>query len=243
MNIVLDRASPVPLWYQVARELERLIQDNELSKGGFLENEVELAERWQVSRPTLRRAIQELVDSGMLVRQRGVGTQVVNRQPPPRVRLTSLYDELAEAGRDPSTTVIISEHIIADDSITSALALEPGTPVLHLVRCRNVGSRRMAILQNWLRADAAHALTLTSLRREGLYTLLRNSGVRPHFAVQTIGARVALPIDAALLGLPVGAPLITMRRVVQDFKGLPIDIEENVYDATQHSLEMAVLET
>ncbi len=243
MNIVIDRASPIPLWFQVARELERLIHSNELSKGGFLENEIELAERWQVSRPTLRRAIQELVDSGMLVRQRGVGTQVVNRQPPPRVRLTSLFDDLVEAGRDPSTTVIIRELIIPDDSIIRSLALTPGTAVVHLVRCRSVGDRRMAILRNWIRADAAEALTLTSLRKEGLYTLLRSSGVRPHFAVQTIGARTALPIDAALLGLPVGAPLLTMNRVVQDIKGLPIDIEENVYDATQHSLEMAVLET
>jgi DNA-binding GntR family transcriptional regulator len=243
MNIVIDRASPVPLWYQVARELERLIHDNELSKGGFLENEIELAERWQVSRPTLRRAIQELVDSGMLVRQRGVGTQVVNRQPPPRVKLTSLFDDLNEAGRNPSTVVIIREHIIPDDAITVSLALKPGTPVIHLVRCRSVGQRRMAILRNWLRTDVADALTLTNLREQGLYTLLRNSGVRPHFAVQTIGARTALPIDAALLGLPVGAPLITMRRAVQDIKGLPIDIEENIYDATQHSLEMAVLET
>jgi DNA-binding GntR family transcriptional regulator len=243
MNIVVDRSSPVPLWYQVARELERLIHDNELSKGGFLENEIELAERWQVSRPTLRRAIQELVDNGMLVRQRGVGTQVVNRQPPARVRLTSLFDELAEAGRNPSTTVIIREHIIADDDVTRALSLKPGTAVLHIVRCRNVGDRRMAILRNWIRADAADVLTLASLRNEGLYSLLRNNGVRPHFAVQTIGARVALPIDASLLGLPVGAPLLTMKRVVQDFKGVPIDIEENIYDATQHSLEMAVLET
>jgi DNA-binding GntR family transcriptional regulator len=242
-QIRIDRTSPVPLWYQLARELERMITEGRLVKGGFLDNEIELAEQWQISRPTLRRAIQELVDSGMLVRQRGVGTQVVNAAPPPKVRLTSLYDELADAGRNPSTTVIVLEQVIPDLSIAESLGLAPGTPAVHLVRCRYTGTERMAILRTWLRVEDAGTLTVSQYRNEGLYSLLRNLGSRPHFAVQTIGARTASPVDAALLGLPVGAPLLTMKRVVQNITGVPIDVEENVYDATQHSLEMSVMES
>jgi DNA-binding GntR family transcriptional regulator len=241
-QVQIDRNSPVPLWFQLARELERMISEERLVKGGFLENEIELAEQWQVSRPTLRRAIQELVDSGMLVRQRGVGTQVVNAAPPPRVRLTSLYDELIDAGRKPSTTVIVLEQIVPDRSIADSLGLGPGVPAVHLMRCRSADSQRMAILRTWLRVEDAGMLTVSQYRTESLYSLLRARNARPHFAVQTIGARTASPIDAALLGLPVGAPLLTLKRVVQNITGVPIEVEENVYDATGYSLEMSVME-
>jgi DNA-binding GntR family transcriptional regulator len=82
----LDRSSPVPLYHQLARDLKAAVADGRIATGSFLQNELELADRWQVSRPTVRRAIQELVDSGLLVRQRGVGTQVVNRESRPDVR-------------------------------------------------------------------------------------------------------------------------------------------------------------
>jgi DNA-binding GntR family transcriptional regulator len=241
--ITIDRLSPVPLWFQLASELERMIADGQLVKGGYLENEIGLADQLAVSRPTMRRAIQELVDKGMLVRQRGVGTQIVNSTLPPRVRLTSLFDDLAEAGRDPSTTVIVVERVIPDEAIRSALSLAPGVEVVHIVRCRNVGSSRMAILRNWLRIEEAGEIAVAQLRVHGLYLLLRERGIRLHFAIQTIGARAASPVDAALLGLGVGAPLITMRRVVQNVNGIAFDVEENVYDATQHSLEMSLMES
>jgi DNA-binding GntR family transcriptional regulator len=241
--ISIDRLSPVPLWFQLASELERMIADGQLVKGGYLENEIGLADQLAVSRPTMRRAIQELVDKGMLVRQRGVGTQVVNSTLPPKVRLTSLFDDLAEAGREPSTTVILAERMIPDAEISAELSLAPGVEVVHIVRCRNVGTSRMAILRNWLRVEEGGTITVAQLREHGLYLLLRERGIRLHFAVQTIGARAASPIDAAFLGLSVGAPLITMRRVVQNVNGIAFDVEENVYDATQHSLEMSLMES
>jgi len=75
--VELDRSSPVPLYYQLAQAIEAAIRDGELSPGDRFENELALAKRLTLSRPTTRRAIQELVDKGLLVRKRGVGTQVV----------------------------------------------------------------------------------------------------------------------------------------------------------------------
>ena len=77
-TVTLNRLSPVPLYSQLADQLKDAITEGALSKGTFLGNEIMLADRWQVSRPTVRRAIQDLVDEGLLVRRRGIGTQVVN---------------------------------------------------------------------------------------------------------------------------------------------------------------------
>ena len=76
LRINLDRSSPVPLYYQMAKAIEKDIETGALAPGERLENEIALAGRLRVSRPTARRALQELVDLGMLVRKRGVGTQV-----------------------------------------------------------------------------------------------------------------------------------------------------------------------
>nr|BFE71558.1 hypothetical protein GCM10020092_048590 [Actinoplanes digitatis] len=76
--VEVDRTSPVPLYFQVASRLQELIERGEIGVGARIENEVDLAERLGVSRPTTRRAIQYLVERGMLVRKRGVGTQVVH---------------------------------------------------------------------------------------------------------------------------------------------------------------------
>lgn len=77
LSVELERSSPVPLYYQLAQAIEKSILDGQLRPGDRFENELALAKRLNLSRPTTRRAIQELVDKGLLVRERGVGTQVV----------------------------------------------------------------------------------------------------------------------------------------------------------------------
>ncbi|MFV0426094.1 MAG: GntR family transcriptional regulator, partial [Beutenbergiaceae bacterium] len=84
----VDRSSPVPLYHQVATCIEAAISDERLPAGARLENEISIGQRFGLSRPTVRRAIQELVDKGLLVRRRGIGTQVVHGQVTRSVELT-----------------------------------------------------------------------------------------------------------------------------------------------------------
>src|SRR5256885_15178468 len=97
-NVALDRTSPVPLYFQVATQLQQLIEGGELPVGSRLENEIELSDRLGGSRPTMRRAIQYLVERGMLVRKRGVGTPIVNPEVRPPLQLASLPDDPAKSG-------------------------------------------------------------------------------------------------------------------------------------------------
>jgi GntR family transcriptional regulator len=108
LAIAVDRGSPVPLYYQVAQQLEKAIGDGRLAPGTKLDNEIALAGRLRVSRPTMRRAIQELVDKGLLARRRGLGTQVVHDRLRRELGLTSLYDDLTETGQEPRTRVLVN---------------------------------------------------------------------------------------------------------------------------------------
>jgi GntR family transcriptional regulator len=71
VKVTIDRQSPVPLYHQLAELLTHAITVGQLQPGDPFENEVAVADRLHVSRPTVRRAIQELVDRGLLVRRRG----------------------------------------------------------------------------------------------------------------------------------------------------------------------------
>ena len=106
LTVDLDRSSPVPLYFQVSRQIEAAIERGDLGPGDRLENEISLADRWGLSRPTMRRAIEELVDKGLLVRRRGIGTQVVHGRVKRRMDLTSLYDDLARSDQQPATQVL-----------------------------------------------------------------------------------------------------------------------------------------
>ena len=77
--VTIDRSSPVPLYHQLYEQLSAAIETGRLKPGDAFENELALADRLQLSRPTVRRAIAELVSRGLLVRRRGVGTTVASQ--------------------------------------------------------------------------------------------------------------------------------------------------------------------
>ncbi len=110
IHVTIDRSSPVPLYHQLAEQLRDSISTGVLQPGDPFENEVAVAERLQLSRPTVRRAIQELVDQGLLVRRRGLGTTVASKKVHRHFKLTSLYDDLERDGRHPRTVVLEFEH-------------------------------------------------------------------------------------------------------------------------------------
>ena len=106
LDVTLDRNSPVPLYHQLAQAIEHAISSGLLAPGDRLENELSLTSRLGLSRPTARQAIQELVKKGLLVRKRGVGTQVVRSQFRRDERLSSLNEDLAKAGKRPGTRLL-----------------------------------------------------------------------------------------------------------------------------------------
>ena len=89
LPVSIDRTSPVPLYHQLAEQLTAAITDGELRPGDPFENEIAMSGRLGLSRPTVRRAISELVGQGLLIRRRGIGTTVANQMVHRKAELTS----------------------------------------------------------------------------------------------------------------------------------------------------------
>jgi DNA-binding GntR family transcriptional regulator len=240
----LDRSSPVPLYFQVAEALESAITQGRMPPGTRLDNEVQLAEQLGLSRPTMRRAMQSLVDKGVLVRRRGIGTRVVQ----PKVRrplgLSSLYEDLAGSGQDPTTVVLSLTTEPASDEIARVLGIRAGSDISALVRLRSAAGRPIARMCNYLPhsiSGMAEAMNQESLERQGLYQVIRGIGVQLHAADQTIGARNATAEEARLLGERRGAALLTMQRTAYDDHGRVVEYGSHIYAASRYSFSLSML--
>lgn len=241
LDITLERNSPVPLYYQLAQSIEEAINSGQLAAGDRLENEVSMTKRLGLSRPTARQAIQELVKKGLLVRKRGVGTQVVHSQFSREERLTSLYDDLAQAGKVPSTRVLDLHVGPLDDEVRDAIdaAETISGDFLTLRRLRLSDEMPLAILTNYL--PARYQLSAVDLEAKGLYACLRAAGVNLKIAHQRIGARLMTEEEAALLDDPMPAACLTVERIAYDDTGQFVEYGRHIYRATHYSVQSSLV--
>ena len=233
----IDRSSPIPLWFQVAQHFEQAIAGGVLPQGTLLDNEIVLAAELGISRPTMRRAMEQLVDQGLIVRRRGIGTRVVQPKVRRPLELTSLHDDLANTGQHPTTTVLRFETVGADPEVSGRLRLEQGDPVVWVERLRSAMDQPIARMTNWLPADIV-TFDEEALATTGLYDLLRRSGVHLHSAAQTVGARTASTAEARELGESRGAALLTMERETLDDHGTVVEFASHLYAASRYSFEI-----
>jgi DNA-binding GntR family transcriptional regulator len=234
-----DRSSASPLHHIVAARLQRIIETGQVPVGSRLENEIDLAERLGISRPTMRRAMQHLVDRGMVVRRPGFGTQVVNPTVRRPIELTSLFDDLAKTGRQPKTEVLSMNVIPADDAMSAALRIPPRSEVTAIERLRYANGEPLALMYNVIPAQIAR-FDVRDLEKRGLYEILRSASALPQTANEVIGARVATAAEARILGEKRGAPLLTMTRTAWNAAGQGIEYGSHVYRADRYAFELTV---
>ncbi|BDZ40365.1 GntR family transcriptional regulator [Microbacterium suwonense] len=236
----LDRAGPVPLYFQVSRRLEAAIQSGQIPSGARLENEIEIGRRLGLSRPTIRRAIQEVVDKGLLVRRRGIGTQVVQGQVTRQVELTSLYEDLRSTQHDPATQVLTHDVRPATDDVAEHLGIPVGSPVLYMRRLRSTDGIPVAVMENYL-PEGLTDISRAQLEEQGLYQILRSRGVTIRVAKQRIGARSEHGDEAELLDVDRGSPLLTMQRTAYDAAGSAVEFGTHCYRPDMYSFETTLV--
>lgn len=241
LHFTLDRSSPVPLYFQVAEQFERAILDGTIAPGERIDNEISLAADLGLSRPTMRQAIQVLVDKGMLVRKRGVGTQVVHGKIRRSVELTSLHDDLSAAGQRPRTDVLAVGKVPADEDVARELQVSKGADVWSLERLRWVDREPLALMHNFMPTDVVD-LSDVDLTQTGLYAHLRDSGIVMRVARQRIGARGAGLEEAKLLHERKGAPLLTMQRTAYDNAGRAVEYGRHSYRPDLYAFELTLVD-
>ncbi|MGA4507765.1 GntR family transcriptional regulator [Propionibacteriaceae bacterium G1746] len=237
-DITLDRDSLTPLYEQIAKPIEAAILSGELPAGAMIEDEVSMAQRLDVARPTARRALQELTTKGLLTRRRGVGTRVTPPHVHRQLQLSSLNEDLSKAGFNPTTKVLTYVVREADADEAAELGVNKGDGILAVSRLRYADEHPLALLTNLIPIDLAPSWT--DLGQHGLYHCLQAKGVELAAAEQEIGARMATDEEAELLDEEPQAPLLTMHRVARTAEGRVIEIGRHLYRPSLYSFKFSL---
>jgi DNA-binding GntR family transcriptional regulator len=238
----LDRSGPIPLYYQIAKRLREAIKSRELAAGARIENEQVLVEQLGISRPTIRRAFQELVNEGLLVRQRGIGTQVVGGPPLREINISSLSDDLQLGEHNLSTRVLLHEQIVPSQEVLDKLGLAPATTVLHSRRLRFSNGVPFAAFEDFLHPDFL-SITRDQLEEYDLYKIMRSRGTIPKVTRQSVTARTATKEEAKLFRMAKPRlPVLAVVRTVFDQSGRSVDVGWNAYHPDIYSLNMTLVE-
>ncbi|SFB72719.1 GntR family transcriptional regulator [Tropicimonas isoalkanivorans] len=201
-----------PRYVQLRRRIEQAVEQGILQPNSSLPPEREIAELTDLSRVTVRKAIHDLVDSGILIQRQGSGTFVrdkVQRVEQSLSRLTSFSDDMKRRGMETTSTWLERGVVLPSPEEVVALGLSAGDSVARLYRLRQAEGQPMALERAALPLDILpNPLLVTS----SLYEVLEASGTLPVRAIQRITAVNLGHREAELLGVEPGAAGLSIRR-------------------------------
>jgi len=232
----------VPLYHQIFVLLRNRIYSGEISPGALIPGEQDLCNEFGVSRITAKRALNELADAGLVVRERGKGTRVVKRPPPPAVTasIEGWLENISLMGIATEARVLEFGYVLASDDIAHALEMQAGQDVQRAVRVRMLDGKPMSYLVTYVPSDIGRQYDREDLNTRPLLHLLERAGVEVASARQTISATVADAQIASALSVHAGAPLIEVRRVVRDANERPVEYLRVLYRPDLYRFEMSM---
>jgi len=222
----LDPADPVPLYQQLRDQLRQQLGEG-WPQDRPIPSERSLMQMTGLSRMTVRQAIAELVNDGVLRRDHGRGTFVADARVVRSLTGGSIFrDSIKRMGRKPGTRVIRQETSAANPAQAVLLHIEPGEPVLNLDRVRLVDELPVAVAFVTVPLRICPDIVNADLSGS-LYTYLTTiCGVRPDHSTATIEAVVADSEMARLLEVPVGSPLLRIQRLTLTSDDLQIELTD-----------------
>jgi GntR family transcriptional regulator len=215
-----------PLYQQLERALRTAIESGHLVPEDALPAERDLATDFGVSRITVRKAIDGLVQEGLLVRRQGSGTFVRGRVEKNFSKLTSFSEDMRARGRTPHSVWLKRSNGTVTPEEAMSLRSSPGTPVFRFHRIRYADDAPMALERATVLADCLPSIDAVE---SSLYEALERSGHRPVRALQRLRAVLFDAEKAELLAARANDPGLLVERIGFDREGRAIEFSQSWY--------------
>ena len=228
---MIERSSPIPLYYQLKDLLRDQILQGVLRPGDMLPTEEQLQETYSLSRTTVRQALKELEFEGLITRFRGRGTFVarpkVAHSPEPHFSLT---EQLLRQGIRPGWTVLRADRVPAPPDVAEILDIPPSTSLFCLERLRLADDEPIGYHTAYVAPRAQGGIRPENFTQGGSLTYLEGlPALTESRARRILEATLAPPQVAALLEVEEGSPLLRIRRVVYSADGDPLEVMQALY--------------
>ncbi len=240
----LDRANPLPLYYQLKALLKQQIQAGHLAPHTAIPSEPELVASYHVSRATVRQALTELTHEGLLYRQHGRGTFVA--EPRVQVRegsvLSSFSDELRQQGKRPGGLLLKAELTRGTSEIRDHLRLLDEEQVIRLERLRTADDASIAYEVDCLPYPRAAGVyqRANEVADGSLFALMQNEGVRPSLAEQSLTGDHATAREAEVLRIARETPGLRRSATLFDETGVPLATTEAFYPGNLYHVQVTL---
>jgi GntR family transcriptional regulator len=221
----------IPRYYQLKEILESRIESGEFQVGNRFPTDDELCEEYKLSRGTVRRAIDMLVEDGRLRREQGRGTFVNSPAlSPVYFRLANFEEEMKLRGWEPSTKLLNLRKFPASEEIAKRLQIRKGDDVIEISRLRLADGKPIALETRYLSYQTCPQLLEEDLENQPIHTLLLDKYNIPLIrAWYTIEARVLSPKEAELLQVAPGSASFAVERVTYTNNDRPVTWYRTIY--------------
>ncbi|MGN7401670.1 GntR family transcriptional regulator [Cytobacillus praedii] len=235
MKDLIDKESRVPIYLQIEELLKQRIYLEEFKIGENIPSERELSEQLNVSRMTVRQSITNLVNNGLLYREKGRGTYVANpKLEQPLNGLTSFTEDMRARGMEPSSKLINFEKIIPPFDIGRELQLEKDEYVFHVIRIRNADLKPMAIERTYIPVKIFPELDEKKIMGS-LYALIEaRSHQKIGNAIQQMEAAIVSKEDSKYLQISTSQAVLIIKRTSFLTDGVPFELVRSTYRADRY---------
>lgn len=241
--IQLNTENGFPIYRQLANYLKQQIVQGEYQVGDLLPSETELVQKLDISRTTVRLAFNDLVNSGLVKRERGKGTIVISSGITSQLsHLSSFTEEVARLGMTPGTQLVSSEKVTSPTKVSKRLAIEPNTEVMKVIRLRTADDRPIGLVTTWLNINTFPQLNNLDYSSLSLYEVYeKNLGLTILRATEFVWADDVSDHEKEKLCIQRDDPVLRITRVtyIKTNKegGTPIEYIEGVFKGKIYIVE------
>ncbi len=224
----------LPVYYQIKQAIKNWIITKEFAPGEKIFSENELAEKFKVSRLTVRQAISQLVQEGFLISKRGEGTFVTRNEKlinSFNLEFSGFMDDLFYQVQKSQTKSVEIARMIAPKSVRGKLELgNKEEEVVQVKRIRFKDDKSFAYTINYLPLEIGLRINKGELYKKPLLRIMEQDlGIQFVEAFQTIEASFADQEVSGKLGIPSGSPILFVERIMYTKRGKPAELVQSSY--------------
>jgi GntR family transcriptional regulator len=232
---MINKNSPVPIYHQLEAYIKQQIESGILMEEAVIPSEREFAERFQISRMTVRQAINNLVADGYLKRQKGKGTFVNKKKVEQELQgMTSFTEDMLSRGMSPSSTLLSFQIIPADKKTAADLRIEENDFVYKIKRIRLADNAPMAIETAYIPVELVPGLTVENSNLSLYQYIEEHLSLSISEATQEIEASIASNPDAETLGITIGDPILLIERISYLQNEVPFELVKSIFRADRY---------
>jgi GntR family transcriptional regulator len=232
---MINKNSPVPIYHQIEEYIKQQIQNGILKEEAVIPSEREYAERFEISRMTVRQAINNLVSEGYLKRQKGRGTFVNKKKVEQELQgMTSFTEDMLSRGMSPSSTLLSFQIIPADKKTATDLRIEEKDFVYKIKRIRLADDAPMALETAYIPVALVPGLTEENSNLSLYQYIEENLSLSISEATQEIEASIASIHDAESLEINIGDPILLIERISYLQNEVPFELVTSTFRADRY---------